>query len=312
MRSRRWRRTRRNATLPTRVANDALFRTIAECPHPVIVACQRPCNRGGCSAGRVRRHRGLLGRRQVRVRRGTGRDRSGRHLHVRRAQDRVFRSTSADADRSAVRRRSAPCRSVSSTTVVDRRDLDAAVEEVDRPRCSRRGPEPSARSSDCSHVAVEAHRRLPGRCNRDGGAGCGSPTRAAQVGPPSSTRHESVPRHGTHRRTVRGAPWLSDDEACIVGIGETDYCRAPGSGVSELELVVLAARRALPTTPVSPRRPRRRDDAVPERQRRGAGRQPRHARPALRGPGAHGRRQPGGVAAAARRWRSRRASPRPC
>lgn len=37
---------------------------------------------------------------------------------------------------------------------------------------------------------------------------------------------------------------LGDDEACIVGIGETDYCRSPGSGVTDLELVVLAARRA--------------------------------------------------------------------
>lgn len=36
----------------------------------------------------------------------------------------------------------------------------------------------------------------------------------------------------------------SDDEPCIVGIGETDYCRYPGSGVSDLELVVVAARRA--------------------------------------------------------------------
>jgi acetyl-CoA acetyltransferase len=37
---------------------------------------------------------------------------------------------------------------------------------------------------------------------------------------------------------------LTDNEPCIIGIGETDYCRAPGSGVTALELVVLAARRA--------------------------------------------------------------------
>jgi acetyl-CoA acetyltransferase len=35
------------------------------------------------------------------------------------------------------------------------------------------------------------------------------------------------------------------DQACIVGIGETDYCRAPGSGKSELALMLEATRTAL-------------------------------------------------------------------
>jgi hypothetical protein len=36
----------------------------------------------------------------------------------------------------------------------------------------------------------------------------------------------------------------SDDEPCIVGVGETDYCRAPGSGVTDLQIILLAAQRA--------------------------------------------------------------------
>lgn len=35
------------------------------------------------------------------------------------------------------------------------------------------------------------------------------------------------------------------DQACLVGVGETRYCRAPGSGVSELELMLDAARAAI-------------------------------------------------------------------
>ena len=35
------------------------------------------------------------------------------------------------------------------------------------------------------------------------------------------------------------------DRACIVGIGETKYVRKPGSGMTELQLHLLAATRAL-------------------------------------------------------------------
>jgi acetyl-CoA acetyltransferase len=35
------------------------------------------------------------------------------------------------------------------------------------------------------------------------------------------------------------------DRACIVGVGETTYCRAPGSGMSQLALQLQAAMRAL-------------------------------------------------------------------
>ena len=35
------------------------------------------------------------------------------------------------------------------------------------------------------------------------------------------------------------------DEACIVGVGETDFCRKPGSGMSELGLQLRASAKAL-------------------------------------------------------------------
>jgi len=35
------------------------------------------------------------------------------------------------------------------------------------------------------------------------------------------------------------------DEACIVGVGETDFCRRPGSGMSELGIQLRASKRAL-------------------------------------------------------------------
>ncbi len=37
---------------------------------------------------------------------------------------------------------------------------------------------------------------------------------------------------------------MSDDTPCIIAVGETDYCRAPGSGMSHLGLILQAARRA--------------------------------------------------------------------
>jgi acetyl-CoA acetyltransferase len=37
---------------------------------------------------------------------------------------------------------------------------------------------------------------------------------------------------------------LSDDTPCIIAVGETDYCRAPGSGMTHLGLILQAARRA--------------------------------------------------------------------
>ncbi len=38
---------------------------------------------------------------------------------------------------------------------------------------------------------------------------------------------------------------LLNDQACIVGVGETDYCRKPGSGMSQLGLQLKAAVRAI-------------------------------------------------------------------
>ncbi len=38
---------------------------------------------------------------------------------------------------------------------------------------------------------------------------------------------------------------VADDAACIIGIGETDYCRAPGSGTSDLGVVLRAAQAAI-------------------------------------------------------------------
>ena len=35
------------------------------------------------------------------------------------------------------------------------------------------------------------------------------------------------------------------DQACIVGIGETPYCRKPGSGMSQLGIQLKAACRAI-------------------------------------------------------------------
>ena len=41
-------------------------------------------------------------------------------------------------------------------------------------------------------------------------------------------------------------------EACIVGIGETEYCRKPGSGVSQLAIQLRAASAAIAETGLSP------------------------------------------------------------
>jgi len=43
------------------------------------------------------------------------------------------------------------------------------------------------------------------------------------------------------------------DRACIVGIGETRYCRAPGSGMSQLGLNLQAATRAIEDAGLRPR-----------------------------------------------------------
>jgi acetyl-CoA acetyltransferase len=43
------------------------------------------------------------------------------------------------------------------------------------------------------------------------------------------------------------------DQACVVGVGETRYCRAPGSGMSNLGLMLTAARHAANDAGVSPR-----------------------------------------------------------
>jgi len=45
---------------------------------------------------------------------------------------------------------------------------------------------------------------------------------------------------------------LDDDGAYIIGIGETDYCRSPGSGVSDLGVVLLASQRAIHEAGLSP------------------------------------------------------------
>jgi acetyl-CoA acetyltransferase len=37
---------------------------------------------------------------------------------------------------------------------------------------------------------------------------------------------------------------MNDNTPCIIAVGETDYCRAPGSGLSNLGIVLQAARRA--------------------------------------------------------------------
>jgi acetyl-CoA acetyltransferase len=37
---------------------------------------------------------------------------------------------------------------------------------------------------------------------------------------------------------------MAEDQGCIAGVGETDYCRAPGAGKSALQLVLEAAVRA--------------------------------------------------------------------
>lgn len=42
------------------------------------------------------------------------------------------------------------------------------------------------------------------------------------------------------------------DRACIVGVGETPYCRAPGSGMSDLGLVLHAALAAIADAGISP------------------------------------------------------------
>ena len=38
---------------------------------------------------------------------------------------------------------------------------------------------------------------------------------------------------------------MADDAPCVIGVGETDYCRAPGSGLTDLEVVLTAALRAI-------------------------------------------------------------------
>ena len=43
------------------------------------------------------------------------------------------------------------------------------------------------------------------------------------------------------------------NQACIIGVGETEYCRAPGSGVSELRLQLDAARRAITDAGLAPK-----------------------------------------------------------
>ena len=43
------------------------------------------------------------------------------------------------------------------------------------------------------------------------------------------------------------------DRACIVGIGETAYCRAPGSGMTQLGLQLQAATRAIEDAGLRPR-----------------------------------------------------------
>lgn len=42
------------------------------------------------------------------------------------------------------------------------------------------------------------------------------------------------------------------DQTAIVGIGESDYCRKPGSGMTELELMLTASRRALDDAGLAP------------------------------------------------------------
>lgn len=43
------------------------------------------------------------------------------------------------------------------------------------------------------------------------------------------------------------------DQACVIGVGETRYCRAPGSGMSNLGLLLAAARAAAADAGISPR-----------------------------------------------------------
>ncbi|MEO8697289.1 MAG: transporter [Acidimicrobiales bacterium] len=46
---------------------------------------------------------------------------------------------------------------------------------------------------------------------------------------------------------------MSDDNgACVTGIGETDYCRNPGSGVTDLGLILIGARRAIADAGLEP------------------------------------------------------------
>lgn len=60
-------------------------------------------------------------------------------------------------------------------------------------------------------------------------------------------------RFGRRRRQLRcrTVPSLRD-EACIVGIGQTPYCRAPGSGLSTLGLLLAASRAAIADAGLSP------------------------------------------------------------
>src|SRR4051812_25027960 len=43
------------------------------------------------------------------------------------------------------------------------------------------------------------------------------------------------------------------DKACIVGIGETAYCRAPGSGMSQLAIQLRASMAAIEDAGLTPR-----------------------------------------------------------
>src|SRR5690242_11699177 len=47
---------------------------------------------------------------------------------------------------------------------------------------------------------------------------------------------------------------MSDDHdvACIIGVGETDYCRGDGSGMTNLGVVLEAARRAIADAGIEP------------------------------------------------------------
>jgi acetyl-CoA acetyltransferase len=45
---------------------------------------------------------------------------------------------------------------------------------------------------------------------------------------------------------------LNDDAAYVIGVGETDYCRSPGSGMSDLGVVLQASQRAIHDAGLTP------------------------------------------------------------